>query len=391
MTITIDQEKNKKVLFVCEYNRGTQEVTTISWSSTLHSNCEKCEIVKLKFSWFWSFPLQVTYLKNFSLFVEPKVETLGIQEHVSLGKTLVSNWFWWNAWNINISKKLQYRWENGVPKYLQYFVKTTYIKMSLDLPMTQFCEQVTREMVNKVMEGATSLGPNPKIFLRRIFPVQVRCLYSLYYSLYYNLYSLYRWFALTFVFATGRDRWPATPPPCHRVEGEMSINISWLTHNLTFVSISTIIINTIITIIITVTTMTDADAYNHFQGWWAPYPHQRLPRPRHTGVAAWLLCVNKKGIDVYDILKSWQHFPILCFFIRGIDFLPEETLALTLTSSSSTTSTWSTSHSCQRCLAIIITTMFLIYHQFLPKVEGKRTFEFEIALKTKSNEVIFHF
>ena len=106
MTITIDQEKNKKVLFVCEYNRGTQEVTTISWSSTLHSNCEKCEIVKLKFSWFWSFPLQVTYLKNFSLFVEPKVETLGIQEHVSLGKTLVSNWFWWNAWNINISKKI---------------------------------------------------------------------------------------------------------------------------------------------------------------------------------------------------------------------------------------------------------------------------------------------
>ena len=32
---------------------------------------------------------QVTYLKNFSLFVEPKVETLGIQEHVSLGRTLV--------------------------------------------------------------------------------------------------------------------------------------------------------------------------------------------------------------------------------------------------------------------------------------------------------------
>ena len=60
----------------------------------------KC--VKLKFSWF---PLQVTYLKNFSLFVEPKVETLGIQEHVSLGKTLVSNLFWWNAWNINIFKK----------------------------------------------------------------------------------------------------------------------------------------------------------------------------------------------------------------------------------------------------------------------------------------------
>ena len=78
--------------------------------------CEKFEIVKLKFSWFWPFPLQVTYLKNFSLFVEPKVETLGIQEHVSLGKTLVSNLFWWNAWNINISKNLQYRWKNGAPK-----------------------------------------------------------------------------------------------------------------------------------------------------------------------------------------------------------------------------------------------------------------------------------
>ena len=34
--------------------------------------------------------VQVTYLKNFSLFVESKVETLGIQEHVSLGKALVS-------------------------------------------------------------------------------------------------------------------------------------------------------------------------------------------------------------------------------------------------------------------------------------------------------------
>ena len=216
--------------------------------------------------------------------------------------------------------------------------------------------------------------------------------YSIAYIIAYIAYIGGGMFALTFVFATGRDRWPATAPPCHWVEGEMSINISWLTHNLTFVCISTIIINTIITIIITVTTMTDADApNNHFQGWWAPHPHQRLPRPRHTGVAAWLLCVNEKGIDVYDILKSWQHFPILCSFIRGIDFPPEETLALTLTSSSSTTSTWSTSHSCQRCLAIIITTMFLIYHQFLPKVEGKRTFEFEIALKTKSNEVIFHF
>ena len=64
------------------------------------------------------------------------------------------------------------------------------------------------------------------------------------------------------------------------------------------------------------------------------------------------------------------------FLSWGIGIAGGGRWVLTLTSSSSTTSTWSTSHSCQRCLAIIITTMFLIYHQydqryFLAKGWGK--------------------
>ena len=36
------------------------------------------------------------------------------------------------------------------------------------------CLQVTRDLFDRVLEGSTfKIGPNPKIFLRRVFPVQV--------------------------------------------------------------------------------------------------------------------------------------------------------------------------------------------------------------------------
>ena len=144
------------MLFVCEYNRGTQEVIlkiyllkceTQLWNSNL-----KLDSNHLK--------LQVTYLKNFSLFVEPKVETLGIQEHVSLGRTLVS---WQNIHPQNIHTNIHSKYSH-----------TKYSPTKCNLhTITRSRAQVTGELLDNMLEGASRVGSNPKVFLRRIFPVQV--------------------------------------------------------------------------------------------------------------------------------------------------------------------------------------------------------------------------